>query len=118
VGSGGDGRQSLLSLTARGQQALGPLNTGAYDEVSAMLLRLTASDWDRRIGAMDTTETLLGAQPGPKVPYRLRPHRPGEVGWVVHGHGVSYAQEYGWGETFEARVALGLWLAHRERQTP
>jgi len=100
-----DGRQSLLSLTARGRKAFAPLNARSHDEVAAMLARLSAAEQHRLIGAMRTIQTLLGDRSEPRVPYLLRSHRPGDMGWIIHRHGTLYAEEYRWDETFEALVA-------------
>ena len=100
-----DGRQSLLSLTPRGRKVFAPLNARSHREVAAMLGPLSATEQRHLLSAMATIERLLGARPAPQVPYLLRPHQPGDMGWIIHRHGALYAQEYGWDERFEALVA-------------
>jgi DNA-binding MarR family transcriptional regulator/GNAT superfamily N-acetyltransferase len=100
-----DGRRSHIALTERGRDAFAPLHARSRDEIGAMLGALTETEQQRLVEAMRTIETALGAPAERKAPYMLRSHQPGDMGWVVHRHGVLYAQEYGWDERFEALVA-------------
>ncbi|HYM70346.1 MAG TPA: helix-turn-helix domain-containing GNAT family N-acetyltransferase [bacterium] len=100
-----DGRQSFVSLTAEGRQAFAPLDARSRDEIGQLLGPLDEGAQARLVEAMHTVEALLGAPPESRAPYILRPHQPGDMGWVIHRHGVLYAQEYGWDERFEALVA-------------
>jgi DNA-binding MarR family transcriptional regulator/GNAT superfamily N-acetyltransferase len=103
--SDNDARQSHLSLTKQGRAAFGALEAKSEAGVSKMIERLSPEEQNRLTGAMGTVESLLGERAEPKTPYLLRTHQPGDMGWVVHRHGVLYAQEYGWDERFEALVA-------------
>ncbi len=104
-----DGRQSILSLTAKGRSVFSKLNAISHHQVASMLSHLSGVDQHRLIEAMHTIEKLLGAplenSKKEKSPYLLRPLQPGDMGWVVHRHGALYAQEYGYDEHFEALVA-------------
>jgi DNA-binding MarR family transcriptional regulator/predicted GNAT family acetyltransferase len=99
-----DGRQSHLVLTDSGRASFAPLEERSSAEVAAMLEWLAPAARQRLTGAMAEIETLLAGAPE-AAPYVLRPHRPGDIGWVAHRHGALYHQEYGWDETFEALVA-------------
>jgi len=100
-----DGRQAHLHLTKKGEKEFGTLNARSNDEVAAMLTKLPAGEQQRFVAAIHVIEEVLGARPEHKASYLLRPHQPGDMGWIVHRHGVLYAHEYGWDEQFEALVA-------------
>ena len=102
--SAADGRQHHLHLTAAGRAAFAPLDRGSQQQVAAMLARLGDGGRRRLTEAMRAIEDLL-APDAVRPAWLLRPHRPGDMGFVVGRHGALYAQEYGWGIAFEGLVA-------------
>jgi DNA-binding MarR family transcriptional regulator/GNAT superfamily N-acetyltransferase len=104
VRAANDGRQSVISITAKGRKAFAPLNRNSHDQVAAMLERLQPSDQQRITGAMASIESLLGETPA-SSPIILRRHEPGDMGWVTSANAAIYAREYGWDLSYEALVA-------------
>jgi DNA-binding MarR family transcriptional regulator/GNAT superfamily N-acetyltransferase len=100
-----DARQSLITITAKGRKAFAPLNKASSDQVAALLGKLSTADQERVVGAMRKVENLLGAAKPAASPIVLRPHRPGDMGWVTSANASLYAQEYGWDISYEALVA-------------
>jgi DNA-binding MarR family transcriptional regulator/GNAT superfamily N-acetyltransferase len=99
-----DRRQYQLKLTARGRMKFARLDSDSQNQVAAMLANLGADEQERLIGAMRAIETLLAPR-SDRPSYLLRPHRPGDMGWIVARHGVLYAGAHHWDATFEALVA-------------
>src|SRR5918996_279761 len=116
-----DGRQTILALSGQGEAAFAEINARSRAQVAGLLDPLGPDDRARLVEALATATRLLGETPQRRVPYILRPHQPGDIGWVVQRHGALYAEEYGFDETFEALVAeicaqfLKTFDARRER---
>ncbi len=101
-----DGRQIILCLTDRGRDSFAAINARSHDQIKAILGELRPSDQVLLVGALETVERLLGGgREGSGPSYILRPHQPGDIGWVIHRHGALYAEEYGLDHSFEALVA-------------
>ncbi|MFN2567666.1 MAG: GNAT family N-acetyltransferase [Gemmatimonadaceae bacterium] len=128
-----DGRRNLLRLTTKGRSTFDDLNVRASEVVAKLLEPLSEAKRRQLLDAMRTIETLLSGRPETESqpPFILRPHRPGDMGWVVHRQAVLYAKEFGWDEQYEAlmsRIVADFierfdpkrercWIAERDGET-
>jgi DNA-binding MarR family transcriptional regulator/GNAT superfamily N-acetyltransferase len=100
-----DARQAVLRLTRKGKTTFAGLDRFSSDQAREALETLTPEQCGKVIRSMEMIEGLLSKEVPTQAPLVLRPHRPGDMGWVVSRNGALYAQEYGWDETYEALVA-------------
>ncbi|TCR63535.1 helix-turn-helix domain-containing GNAT family N-acetyltransferase [Bosea sp. BK604] len=100
-----DGRALHLRLTEKGHEAFRPLSQASQDQAAAIVTRLKPQEQEALVDALGTAETLLSGAPAGQARPIIRPHRPGDIGWVISAHGRLYAEDYGWDISFEALVA-------------
>lgn len=103
--AGEDARAASLRLTARGRAAFRKLDALSEEKAREILEGMAPEGAAEMIGAMRTMERILLREDRAKAPLVLRPHRVGDMGWIVYREGLGYAMQFGWDETFEALVA-------------
>ena len=100
-----DGRSNVLSLMPSGEAAFERLEDQSREEVGDLLREISSTDRARLTDSLSAVERILSNEPGESSDVIYRPHRPGDIGWVVERHGAVYAEEHGWGSGIEALVA-------------
>jgi len=109
-----DGRSVELMLTVKGRTAFKRLNAQSDEQAREVMESLASAKRRELIGCMEKIERMLGKSEEKLAPVVLRPHRVGDMGWVVHSESVGYAEQFGWDDGFEALVAqiAGEFLAN------
>lgn len=102
--SAADARALCLRLTAAGHAVFAPLEAASRQEAAGVLDRLDEPRRARLVAALGEAEALLSGAGQAARPI-IRPHRPGDLGWVVSAHGRIYVEDYGWDIAFEGFVA-------------
>jgi DNA-binding MarR family transcriptional regulator/GNAT superfamily N-acetyltransferase len=100
-----DGRFAELMLTSRGRSVFKKLNALSEEQARNALQNLPPTARMELVDCLHTIEKILMKVDRSRAPYVLRPHRVGDMGWIVHREGLGYAEQYGWDETFEALAA-------------
>jgi DNA-binding MarR family transcriptional regulator/GNAT superfamily N-acetyltransferase len=100
-----DARHSVLRLTRKGKSVFSDLNRKSSAQAREILEKLTPANRSLLVRSMTDVETLLDAKASGRAAFVLRPHRPGDMGWVVQRQSVLYAEEYAWNSEYEALCA-------------
>jgi GNAT superfamily N-acetyltransferase len=98
----------MLALTPDGNKAYAALKERSNEWIEKMIQGMEPEETDALVSAMNTIEQALDPAQRSQALVTLRSHRPGDVGYVIHRHGVLYAREYGFNHEFDAYVAKGM----------
>ncbi len=100
-----DKRSQSIWLTAKGRAQAADLADRSRRQIAEQLKGLSDAQQKSMGEAMTTISALLAHDEERQPPYTIRPHAPGDIGWIIHRQMKIYATEYGWNDAYEALIA-------------
>lgn len=101
-----DSRKQVIALTPDGMAAYSKLKETSNIHIASLIETLTPEEKSDLVNAMTRIEEILKPKEGGIV--TIRSHKPGDIGYIIHRHGVIYAREYGFNVDFDAYVTSGM----------
>jgi DNA-binding MarR family transcriptional regulator/GNAT superfamily N-acetyltransferase len=102
--SASDRRRNQIALTSAGEQLFAALDGASDAAVAGLIGPLDDGRRSELVAAMAAIRRLLD-DPTERSTVVLRPHRLGELGWLIHRQGLLYNRQFGWNAEFEALIA-------------
>ena len=102
-----DKRVQVITLTAKGKRLLTSMVQKTEDHLETLLSEISPDDQAALFGAMQTIIRTLNPTPDKNL-FIIRPRRLGDIGRVLHLHGLVYGLESGYGRLLESHVAHDL----------
>jgi DNA-binding MarR family transcriptional regulator len=114
-----DGRYAELMLTARGKAAFKKLNALSEEQAHNILQDLPPAARMELIHSMQTIESILMKVDRNRPPFILRPHRVGDMGWVVYRESVGLCGAVRMGQHVRSSGCTHCgWICHQLRCRP
>lgn len=110
-----DRRRSDLSLTKAGAALMAVLITRSRKGAEERLASLTIVERKKLFAAMGTIQRCLSPEKPPPLAVQLRDIQIGDLGHLASRHGVLYAKECGFDQSFEllvTEILLDFWRGH------
>lgn len=99
-----DRRSQIISVTDQGCQQFQDLVRRSNAQIAGRFDKLAAGEPQNVVAAMKTIRSLLDPE-ATLPPLVIRPHRSGDIGWIVESQAKFYSEEYGWDMRFEGLIA-------------
>jgi DNA-binding MarR family transcriptional regulator/GNAT superfamily N-acetyltransferase len=99
-----DRRSNTIELSDGGEKAVEELEGLNDRAIESAIEHVAAADRPALVAAMATIRNLLG-EDAPRSSVILRPHRIGDLGWLIHRQGILYNRQFGWNIGFESLIA-------------